>query len=206
MQLKYIIGVDEAGRGPLAGPVAVGAVAIPERFNEWPLKRGLRDSKKLSEKKREEVFAWMKSQKNIKMSVALVSQEVIDKEGIVQAIKKGIAGTLTKLLANVPGEFWNIREVEVLLDGGLRAPDEFVNQKTIVRGDEKELAIALASIAAKVTRDRHMCRIADKYPEYGLEKHKGYGTKAHIEAIKKHGLTKIHRKSFCTNFAKSINY
>ncbi len=200
MQTKYTIGVDEAGRGPLAGPVAIGAVLVPVGFKKWPLKRGLRDSKKLSEKKREEVFKWMKEQEEIKISVALVSAEAIDREGIVPAIKKGIAGTLNKILAKFPGESWNILEVRLLLDGNLRAPEEFTNQKTIVRGDESELSIALASIAAKVTRDRHMCRLTDTYPQYNFAQHKGYGTKAHIEAIKEYGLCKIHRRSFCKNF------
>lgn len=197
MKTKYIIGIDEAGRGPLAGPVAVGAILIPSDFDKWPLKRGLRDSKKLSEKKREEVFKWMKGQSEIRMSVALVSAEVIDRDGIVVAIKHGVNGVVKRVSK---GFSLRDREVSVLLDGGLCAPEKFKNQKTIVRGDEKELTIALASIAAKVTRDRFMTRLAKLYSLYGLEKHKGYGTKAHIAAIGEHGLSKIHRKSFCKNF------
>ena len=187
---KYIIGIDEAGRGPIAGPVSIGAVCIPKNFSKWPLKRGLRDSKKLSEKKRIEVYQWMKTQKDIVFSTALVPATMIDSIGIVPSIKKGISGVLGKVVSTNPSEY------TVLLDGGLHAPEEFMQQKTIIKGDEKELAIALASIAAKVERDAYMIRQSKKYPTYGFEKHKGYGTKAHYEAIHTHGITSLHRTTF----------
>ncbi len=194
MNIKYIVGIDEAGRGPLAGPVAVGVTKLPENF-DYRIFGKLRDSKKLSEKKREEFFKVLqklKKEKEIDFSVALVSSTVIDQKGIVYAISKGIEGCLKKLQIDP-------LETKVLLDGGLRAPSEFVNQTTIIKGDESEPSISLASIVAKVFRDHQMLKYANKYPQYQFELHKGYGTRLHLSAIKKYGLSTIHRKSFCKN-------
>lgn len=191
---KYLIGIDEAGRGPLAGPVSVGAVMISKDFNK-KLWKGVRDSKKLSHKAREEWFIKLQEWQKlgiIKFHVALVSEKIIDTKGISYAIKKGIAECLKKVKADCD-------TCTVLLDGSLKAPAEFLNQETIIKGDDKEPIISLASIAAKVTRDRYIIKIAKKYPLYKLEIHKGYGTHFHREMIKKYGSAVIHRKSFLRN-------
>ncbi len=192
---KYLIGIDEAGRGPLAGPVAVGAVLVPHDF-DFSVFSVVRDSKKLSPKVRERVFEEVKkslNQHQISYHVALVNAATIDKKGITNAVREGIAAIFKKLAVD-PGD------VEVRLDGLLHAPSEFKNQKTVIKGDVTEPAISLASIMAKVTRDRYMVHIAKKYPRYGFEVHKGYGTKMHSDAIKKYGLSKIHRRSFCKKY------
>lgn len=194
--IKYLIGIDEAGRGPLAGPVAVGVVKL--QVTSYKLKaqagwfRGLKDSKKLSEKAREEWFTKMRKAKKdgwLQFAVALGSARVIDKKGIVFAIKNALNKAILKVDAKGG-------ETLALLDGGLRASEEFSSQKTIIKGDEKEPVIALASIVAKVSRDRLMKKNGQKYPEYGFEKHKGYGTRGHYRKIKKYGISPIHRKSF----------
>lgn len=194
--MKGILGIDEAGRGPLAGPVSIGAVYI-QKNRKIPL-QGLRDSKQLSEEKREEWFRriqeWQKEGR-LQYAVTLVSQGVIDAKGISFAIQKGVASNLQKLRANP-------KSTEVLLDGSLKAPKEYINQKTIIKGDEKIPVISLASIVAKVTRDRAMKKLGKKYPEYRFEIHKGYGTFAHRKAIQKYGPCPIHRKTFLRNFDK----
>ena len=191
--IRYLVGIDEAGRGPLAGPVAVGAFFV--RTDSRGFKKfsaGVKDSKKLSAKKREEWFAKMQNEKksgNFSFAVSFGSAEMIDTRGINFAIRHALAQSLKKL--GIPPE-----QTLVLLDGGLRAPEEYLFQKTIIKGDEKEPVISLASIAAKVSRDKKMTVFAMRYPEYGFEKHKGYGTAAHYEAIARHGVLDIHRKSF----------
>lgn len=192
---KYLIGVDEAGRGPLAGPVAVGVVLVPQNF-DWKLISGVGDSKQVSEKNREAIFLRAKELKKagkLNYVVSLVSASVIDKVGITKAVRLGIERGLNKL-AVTP------KEVSVKLDGSLYAPVEYLNQETIIKGDAKEKLIGLASIMAKVTRDRLMVKMAKKYPVYRFEIHKGYGTKKHLDAIEKHGLSSIHRQSFCKRF------
>ena len=190
---QFIIGIDEAGRGPLAGPVAVGAVMSKNwQHSVLGVLPKLKDSKKLSEKQREVWFEFLKQEKkkgNLNFAVSLVSEKIIDRQGIVAAIKIGIKNCLKKLKAKP-------LIVSVLLDGSLKAPPEFTNQKTIIRGDESEPIISLASIVAKVTRDKHMARVAKKYPGYGFEVHKGYGTKKHYKALKKLGISVIHRRSY----------
>ncbi|MEI6490201.1 MAG: ribonuclease HII [bacterium] len=182
---KWHIGIDEAGRGPLAGPVSVGAVMVKSDF-DFSIFKNLKDSKKLSESKREEFFEVIN--KKIKYKVVMVSNKVIDKKGISYAIKFAIKSLLKKLNPN-------IKNTKIFLDGALKAPEEFM-QETIIKGDEKIPAISLASIMAKVTRDRYMKKISNKYPAFNFDIHKGYGTKMHIEAIKKHGPSELHRKSF----------
>jgi len=198
--MKFIVGIDEAGKGPLAGPVSIGVfLDLKQRtkdpkFLEEHFPK-LRDSKKLSEKKREDFFRRMRTLKEkgeIDFAVALVHASLIDRVGISKAIKGGIAACFKKLKLNP-------KECQILLDGGLKAPLEFTYQETIIKGDELEPAISLASIAAKVTRDRHMISEALKYPEYGFEVHKGYGTEKHRKAIKEKGTCPIHRVSFCQN-------
>ncbi len=195
---KYTIGIDEVGRGPLAGPVAVGAVLIyAEHYKKvtklFPVTK---DSKKLSAKKREEWLVKIREAEELGLlvaTVAFVSSSIIDKKGVVQSIRTALAKTLATLESLHRG---TLCSAKVLLDGGLRAPAHYKNQETIIKGDEKELVIALASIVAKVTRDALMVKLGKKFPVYGFEQHKGYGTRAHYAAIKKHGITPHHRKSF----------
>lgn len=182
---KWMIGIDEAGRGPLAGPVSVGAVMVSRDF-DFSIFKNLKDSKKLSEAKREEFFEIIN--KKIKYEVVLVSNKIIDKKGISYAIKVAIQNLLKKLNPN-------IKQTKIFLDGSLKAPEEFI-QETIIKGDEKIPVISLASIMAKVTRDRYMKKISRRYPLFDFDIHKGYGTKRHIEAIKKHGPSELHRKTF----------
>ena len=192
--MKALIGIDEVGRGPVAGPVAVGAFLV---FDEVFLEEvksfsiPLRDSKQLSKIQREkwfeQILVWQTEGK-CDFCVAAVSAGEIDLHGISKAIKKALAETLETLECD--------SETLILLDGALHAPDVFNNQITIIKGDEKEPVISLASIVAKVTRDRHMTKLAERYPKYGFERHMGYGTEEHYTAIKKHGLTPLHRKSF----------
>lgn len=190
----YIIGIDEAGRGPLAGPVAVGTVRIGKNFDK-KFFRGIRDSKQLNEEEREIWFELAKeAHKNGELSfaVSLISHTIIDKRGMTRAVMMGIEKNLLKL--NVSPS-----KSHIYLDGSLKAPSKFEHQLTIIKGDEKVAVIALASIVAKVTRDRLMKKLSRKHPQYGFEKHKGYGTKAHINAIKKFGPLSIHRKTFLKN-------
>lgn len=192
MTPKYIIGIDEVGRGPLAGPVAVGALMItPELLKTFV---EIKESKQLSEKKREgwntKILALTGDE--LRSAVAYVSATDIDTLGITVAISRAIAESLHALGADP-------KECRVLLDGGLRAPAVFIEQETIIHGDANETVIAMASVVAKVSRDHHMVKLHDTYPEYNFAKHKGYGTKAHMDAIQQYGLSKEHRKTFCKN-------
>lgn len=192
---KWIIGVDEVGRGPLAGPITVAAVAAPMNLESriWNL-ANIRDSKKLTALQRE---VWNRTIRgHFSYAVSSVHPLTIDKRGISYAAKLAVKRCLKKLSAkfHIP----NSRFL-VLLDGGLYAPSEYKNQQTIIKGDEKVPIIAAASIVAKVHRDRYMIRLHKKYPSYGFDKHKGYGTVMHQEAIIKNGLSEVHRKSFCGN-------
>lgn len=198
--MKYIIGIDEVGRGPIAGPVAVCAFLIKDdSFSTGPTcgeLPKLRDSKKLSKKQRELWFDFLKKEKgkgNCDYAVSFVSSENIDKFGIAKCIQKALNSSLLDLIKTSGLEPNNYK---LMLDGGLHAPTEFINQETIIRGDELHPVISMASIMAKVTRDKIMTKYAKNFPEYGFDNHVGYGTKAHYDAIKKHGQTPIHRKTF----------
>ncbi len=196
--MKYIVGIDEAGRGPLAGPVAVGVVRIDAHFNRRFF-RGIKDSKKLTEKNREVWFELLKKRRKegqIDYSVSLISEKIIDKRGIVYAINLGINKCLTKLKIS--------KDSKIFLDGGIKAPADFIYQKTIIKGDEKVAVISMASVCAKVTRDRYMVRLSKKYPKYGFDIHKGYGTLKHRQSIKKYGPSKVHRRSFLKNLVKEV--
>lgn len=189
---KFVVGVDEAGRGPLAGPVAVGIVAVANDFDLLGTFPGLNDSKKLTEKARERIFeqviAFTGESGEIQFSVELGSAKEIDEEGIAVVIKRLVAKGVEKLLPNPEdGKVW--------LDGSLSAPALY-EQETVIGGDGKVPAIMLASIMAKVTRDRLMVGLAKSYPQYELERHKGYGTKVHMEKLREHGLSDIHRRTF----------
>jgi len=188
-KIRYIVGIDEAGRGPIAGPVAVGLVKLNPKFN-LRLIANVKDSKKLSAKQREQWFIKIVDWQDggvLEYSVTLVGNKIIERVGITRAIKIGI----NRLLHDCVSE-----NCEILLDGLLKAPKKFKNQKTIIKGDEKIPVIALASIVAKVRRDRAMEGHGLTYPQYGFERHKGYGTKAHYTALKSHGLCPCHRKNF----------
>ncbi len=188
---KYLIGIDEVGRGPIAGPVAVGCfVFLNEKASK--LFRGVKESKQLTEQKREEWFTRiLDAQKDghVDFCVIFQSHKIIDSRGLSFAIRTALDNSLVGIRI-VPDK------ARVLLDGGLKAPSNYTNQKTIIKGDEKEVVIALASICAKVLRDRKMNALAKKYPQYGFERHKGYGTKGHYKAIKKYGMLDVHRRSF----------
>lgn len=178
---NVVCGVDEAGRGPLAGPVFAAAVILPQGLAI----EGIDDSKKLSEKKREALYDEIKSLA-VAFNVAFATEKEIDEVNILNA-------TFLAMKRAVDG--LSLRPDLVLVDGN-RAPALGLTTKTIVKGDSLSASIAAASILAKVDRDRLMKKLSEKYPYYGLERHKGYGTKMHVEAIKRHGPAEIHRKSF----------
>ncbi len=179
----HVLGVDEAGRGPLAGPLAVGAVLLPENAS-WDQFPGLRDSKKLSAHQRERWFTYVCE--NFPWAVSFVHAPTIDRVGMTVAGTVGVARAVTRIL---------VPRVRIILDYGLHAPHT-LQQESFVKGDERFPAIALASIMAKVSRDRLMERYADTYPEYGFSQHKGYGTKKHYEALRSFGMCAIHRRTF----------
>lgn len=182
---KIICGVDEAGRGPLAGPVCAAAVILPEGI-EIP---GLNDSKKLSDKKRRELFPVIK-ELAIAYSIVLVDHQVIDDINILQA-------TLSAMEQAIAGLY--VKPDLALIDGN-REKNFGVPCKTVVHGDSLSASIAAASVLAKVTRDDVMLQMADLYPQYGFEIHKGYGTKAHYEALRAYGPCPIHRMTFLKKF------
>ena len=188
MGMKYVCGIDEAGRGPLAGPVVVASVILPQDS----MIEGINDSKKISENKREKLYDLI-IEEALSYSVGIIYQDEIDEINILQATKKGLHEAI-KTMSIKP---------EVILVDALTGIDTLgIPYKSIIKGDAKSYSIAAASIIAKVTRDRIMREWDKVYPEYGFKEHKGYGTAKHREAIIKYGLTPIHRKSFCKNFIK----
>lgn len=203
--IRYVVGIDEAGRGPLAGPVSVGAVVVrlqgkktgrsgPIKLPKHPLFKGVKNSKALSPVLREEWFRKIREARaagSLDYAVACVSAKIIDEKGIVFAIRQATKRILKKL--SVPPH-----ETQILLDGSLYAPEHFLYQETIIRGDETVPIISLASIAAKVVRDRKMVRLSREYPEFDFHIHKGYGTLSHRQAIRKLGPCELHRRSFLT--------
>lgn len=193
-KITYLVGIDEVGRGPLAGPVTVCACKVAKSF-DFDRFKGIKDSKKLSPKKREEWFlkiSELKAKQEIEYSHVSISAEEIDTIGIAVAIKKALAQCLENLKLSH-------ESTQVLLDGSLHAPEKFSIQETIIKGDEKIPLISAASIVAKVVRDRYMDEQGKIHPVYGFEKHKGYGTAEHIKAIKKYGTSPLHRKTFLKN-------
>lgn len=183
--IKIICGVDEAGRGPLAGPVCAAAVILPPNV-EIP---GLNDSKKLSDKRRRELFPVIKEQA-IAYGIGLASHEEIDRINILQATYLAMERALAQL---------DLKPELALIDGN-RAKDFGIPVETVVKGDSRSASIAAASILAKVTRDDLMLQAAREYPEYQFDVHKGYGTKAHYEALTAHGPSPIHRMTFLKKF------
>lgn len=184
--IEYICGIDEAGRGPLAGPVAVGAVIMPKNsFIE-----GVNDSKKISEKKREKLYEEIKNEA-IAWNVVMLDEKEIDELNILNATKKA----LTMAIAGL-----QVKPERILVDALENIDTLGIPYTSIIKGDAKVYSISCASILAKVTRDRYMQEMDKKYPGYGFAKHKGYGTAQHIKAIKESGICEIHRKTFVKNF------
>lgn len=183
-----VVGIDEAGRGPLAGPVTAAAVLLDFRFKIKDLE-GVRDSKKLSEKQREKLYNIITKSRSVKWGIAVVPEKIIDKINIKNAAELAMEKALKKL---------KIKPDFLLIDGNniKNLKLKFYNLKLIVGGDAKVFSCAAASILAKVARDRIMLKYHKKYPKYRFDLHKGYPTKLHIERLNKHGASKIHRKSF----------
>ena len=181
---SYICGIDEVGRGPLAGPVVAGAVILPKDCDILYLN----DSKQLSEKKREELYAVI-MEKAIATGLGFVAPQRIDEINILQATYEAMREAVSKLNP----------QPDLLLNDAVTIPGILVKQVPIIKGDAKSISIAAASIIAKVTRDRLMVDYDTVYPEYGFASNKGYGAKAHLEALKKYGPTPIHRQSFIKN-------
>ena len=184
-EYQVICGVDEAGRGPLAGPVCAAAVILPKNL-QIP---GLTDSKKLTDKKRRELFPIIKEQA-VAYGIGLASHEEIDEINILQATYLAMERALAQL---------TVKADLALIDGN-RSKDFGLPVKTVVKGDSLSANIAAASVLAKVTRDDLMLELAEKYPEYGFDVHKGYGTKAHYAALREHGASPIHRMTFLKKF------
>lgn len=179
---KNIAGLDEAGRGPLAGPVVAAAVSILD-YGKFRLKN-IDDSKKLSQKQREFLYEKITSDRNIKWGIGIVSEKIIDKINIFEASRLA----MRKATKNLDCGF-------LLIDGNFKINSRIL-QKSIIKGDSKVVSIAAASIIAKVARDRLMQKAHKKYPQYGFARHKGYGTKLHMEMLAKFGACPMHRKSF----------
>ncbi|MBQ3414988.1 MAG: ribonuclease HII [Clostridia bacterium] len=183
---NYIAGIDEAGRGPLAGPVVVASVIMPEDS----MIEGINDSKKVSEKKREKLYDEI-IKEAISYSVAIIGHDEIDKINILNATKKGLTTCVKEL---------DVRPDLIIVDALEKIDTDGIPYKSIIKGDAKCYSIAAASILAKVTRDRIMREWDSVYPQYGFINHKGYGTAKHIAAIKEYGLCPIHRRSFTKKF------
>lgn len=181
----FICGIDEAGRGPLAGPVVAGAVILPKNCEILYLN----DSKKLSGKKREELYDVI-MEKAVAVGLGMVDEKRIDEINILQATYEAMREAIQKLSV----------KPDILLNDAVTIPEVSIRQIPIVKGDAKSVSIAAASIVAKVTRDRMMVEYDKIYPEYGFASNKGYGTASHIEALKKYGPVKIHRRSFIRKF------
>ncbi len=193
MKRQWLLGIDEAGRGPLAGPVAVGVVKVPVDF-DWNLIPGVGDSKQVTPKKRGAIFRQAQALQDefvLSYVVVNIDAETIDSIGISQVIHRAIKTALQELSVDM-------QTSHLLLDGSLKAPKEY-SQETIIRGDASEKVIGLASIMAKETRDIFMIEQSHLYPQYQFEQHKGYGTKLHRELIALHGFSPLHRRSFCKN-------
>ncbi len=197
---KFIVGIDEAGRGPLAGPVVAGAVAVNLKsiFNKLIFKK-VKDSKMLSAKQREEIYKYFKKNSAIKWGIGIVSEKLIDKINILEATKLAMLKAVKDLEKKLEKPSSSIElsvELKILIiDGNIKLNINLL-QKSIVKADQKVFSCALASIFAKVTRDKIMQKFHKKYPEYGFDKYKGYGTSHHFKMLKKHGYCKIHRRSF----------
>ena len=195
--LKAIAGIDEAGRGPLAGPVVVACALMPKTS----MIEGVNDSKKISEKKREQLYEQITSEA-ISYGIGIIDQKEIDEINILQATKKGLTTAIKDMeakLAEKP-ELEITKPDAILVDALTKIDTDGIPYKSIIHGDAISYSIACASIIAKVTRDRIMREYNEVYPEYGFAGHKGYGTAKHIQAIKEYGICPLHRKTFTKNF------
>lgn len=194
--IKNICGIDEAGRGPLAGPVVVACVIMPKSS----MLEGVNDSKKISEKKREALYEKI-IEEAIGYGVAIVDQNEIDRVNILNATKQGLTTCIKELEKDLKEKNRGFDKPDIILVDALTKIDtDGISYRSIIKGDSKSYSIAAASIIAKVTRDRIMRQWDEVYPQYGFQKHKGYGTAMHIKAIKEYGLCPLHRKSFTKNF------
>ncbi|MDO8470709.1 MAG: ribonuclease HII [bacterium] len=183
---KLVAGLDEVGRGPLAGPVVAGAfIVLPGFRMPRALQKQLRDSKKLSERKRLEFYYFFHSHPHVKWGIGIVSETMIDRINILQATRLAMKKALAK-----------VQKADSIIVDGNMVIESTLFQKAIVKGDESVFSCAAASIMAKVTRDRIMVRYHKKYPAYGFDKHKGYGTRLHMKNLRKHGPSSIHRRTF----------
>lgn len=188
-QYKWIVGIDEVGRGPVAGPVVLcGALYPYQKYNNF-LWKDVKDSKKMTAKNREYQVGELNNDKNLKYFISSKSARMIDKKGISICIKECIKEILDDLVKDP-------KDTIILLDGRLYAPSEYINQKTIIKGDASEKIISVASVIAKVYRDKYMDTKHKNYPDYLWIQNKGYGTKVHLENIKKYGFSPLHRKTF----------
>ncbi len=192
--IKQIAGIDEAGRGPLAGPVVVACCIMPEDS----MIEGVNDSKKISEKKREKLYELI-TQEAISFGIGIIGQTEIDEINILQATKKGLTMAIKETEQKLVQKGLEKPEV-ILVDALTKIDTDGIPYKSIIHGDAISYSIACASIIAKVTRDRMMRQWDQVYPQYGFAKHKGYGTSNHIQAIKEYGPCPLHRKSFIKNF------
>jgi len=194
--IRYLIGADEVGRGALAGPVAVGAVRVP--VDLAPVE-GVGDSKALSAKTRQKVASSLRDHPQVTVVVMAVEADVVDAKGIVAALRTCFKGAVERLGQGVEVE-------EVRIDGNpMELGSAFADRtRYIVQGDATDWVIGAASVAAKVSRDREMIRLSRQFPEYGWETNMGYGTAAHEEAIKEHGFTSQHRRSFCRRIQREM--
>ena len=194
--VKSICGIDEAGRGPLAGPVVVASVIMPEDS----MIEGVNDSKKVSEKKREKLYEQI-IEEAVAYGVGIIDQNEIDRINILNATKEGLTFCIKELEKDLKEKNRGIEKPEIILVDALTKIDtDHIPYQSIIKGDAKSYSIAAASIIAKVTRDRIMRQWDEVYPEYGFAKHKGYGTAMHISAIKQYGICPLHRKTFVKNF------
>lgn len=196
-KIIWHIGIDEVGRGPIAGPVTIGIFGVKHArmkdTNVTNLLRTVKDSKQLTAVQREHIFREIqiltRTSKDIFYRTVSIPAHEIDEKGIAACIRKAITRGLAKVAEDSD-------DVSIRLDGGLRAPDRFIHQETIIRGDQKEPLISTASIVAKVVRDRYMVRMDAVFPNYGFAQHKGYGTKQHYRALEKKGVCELHRKTW----------
>ena len=194
--VKSICGIDEAGRGPLAGPVVVASVIMPQDS----MIEGINDSKKVSEKKRELLYEKI-IEEAVAYGIGIIDQNEIDKVNILNATKEGLTKSIQELENDLKEKKRGFNKPEIILVDALTKIDtDGISYRSIIKGDAKSYSIAAASIIAKVTRDRIMRQWDEVYPEYGFEKHKGYGTAVHIQAIKEYGICPLHRKTFVKNF------
>lgn len=198
---RYVIGIDEVGRGPLAGPVVVVAAAVPVGFRRVHAVLGkLCDSKQLSEEKRNQWSDYVRGLPDVHFAISRVSPRVIDRVNISKAANMAAKRAHAAVVSLLRTSARRMPTSPVFLDGGLyigsKAESLLLGAKTVIKGDEKIPAISVASIIAKVVRDRYMVQLAKEYPGYGFEIHKGYGTKGHYRALRRRGPTKAHRLTF----------